>query len=256
MRNIVLVASALTALTLLLPQRSLAAHVPAYISAAVDDPARPQEDRQRDALRKPAQTLEFAGIKPGERVIELVPGRGYFTRLLSKVVGTKGHVQALSPPRRAEAPADSPDPAAATVAIAADPNYSNVTAQTQPLARISASEPVDVVWTSQNYHDLHNAATIDVAAFNRSVFEALKPGGVYIVLDHAAASGSGTRDTSTLHRIDPATVKAEVEAAGFVLAAQSDLLHNKDDAHTAKVFDPQIRGKTDQFLLKFRKPKK
>lgn len=233
-----------------------APHVAAYIASAVADAGRPEEDKQRDADRKPAETIQFAGIKPGQRVVELVPARGYFTRILSKVVGPKGHVDALSPPRRPNAAPDSPDPVAATAAIAADPNYSNVTAEGKSILTISVSEPADVVWTSQNYHDLHNVPNVDIAAFNKSIFDALKPGGTYIVLDHAAAAGSGARDTSTLHRIDPETVKAEVEAAGFVLAGQSNLLHNAKDDHTAKVFDPSIRGKTDQFILKFRKPKK
>src|SRR5215470_2985435 len=118
--------------------------IPAYISSAVADPGRPPEDRQRDANRKPAETLQFAGIKPGDKVVELVPGRGYFTRILSKVVGPKGHLYALSPPRRPNAAPDSPDPVAATTAIAADPAYSNVSVQAGSLARISVAEPVDV----------------------------------------------------------------------------------------------------------------
>jgi len=230
--------------------------VPAYISAAVADSARPEEDRQRDADRKPAQTLAFAGIKPGQQVMELIPSRGYFTRLLSQAVGPKGHVYAISPPRRPNAPADAPDPGAATKTLAADPHYSNVSAEVVPIGPVSAPAPVDVVWTSLNYHDFHNVPNLDLAAFNKSIFDALKPGGVYIVIDHAAAAGSGTRDTNTLHRIDPATVKSEVQAAGFQLAGESDVLHHAQDDHTAKVFDPAIRGKTDQFILKFRKPKK
>jgi predicted methyltransferase len=230
--------------------------IPAYISAAVADSGRPTEDQQRDANRKPAETVLFAGLKPGNKVIELVPGRGYFTRIFSKVVGPKGHVYALSPPRRPNAAPDSPDPVAATTAIAADPAYSNVSVQAGPLATVNAPEPADVVFTAQNYHDVHNVANIDMVAFNRSVFAALKPGGVYVVLDHAAAAGSGGRDTSTLHRIDPETVKSEVLAAGFVFAGESLILNNPQDAHTAPVFDAAIRGKTDQFILKFRKPKK
>jgi predicted methyltransferase len=233
-----------------------AAKIPAYITAAVDDPGRPAEDKQRDENRKPAETVQFAGIKPGDKVVELIPGRGYFTRIFSKVVGPKGHVYALSPPRRPNAAPDSPDPVAATTAIAADPAYSNVSVQAGPLATITVPEPVDVVFTAQNYHDVHNIPNIDLAAFNKSVFDALKPGGVYVVLDHAAAAGSGGRDTSTLHRIDPETVKSEVLAAGFVLAGQSKVLANAQDAHTVPVFDPSIRGKTDQFILKFRKPRK
>jgi predicted methyltransferase len=128
--------------------------------------------------------------------------------------------------------------------------------QVSPLASLSVSEPADIVFTAQNYHDVHNVPNIDMAAFNKSVFDALKPGGVFIVLDHAAAAGSGARDTATLHRIDPATVKSEVTAAGFEFVGESKVLANAQDDHTAKVFDPAIRGKTDQFIYKFRKPKK
>ena len=115
-------------------------------------------------------------------------------------------------------------------------------------------EPVDMVWTSQNYHDLHNFPGLDVGIFNKLVFDDLKPGGIYLVLDHRAEAGSGGRDTKTLHRIDPETVKKEVQAAGFVFVAASDLLHQPGDDHSLKVFDPAVRGKTDQFILKFRKP--
>jgi predicted methyltransferase len=120
---------------------------------------------------------------------------------------------------------------------------------------LKAPEPVDLIWTSQNYHDLHNFPGLDVAVFNQLVFEALKPGGTYLVLDHAAEPGSGVRDTATLHRIDAETVKKEVLAAGFVFVGSSDLLRQADDPHAVKVFDPSVRGKTDQFILKFRKPK-
>jgi predicted methyltransferase len=232
-----------------------AEHVPSYISAAVADPSRPEEDRQRDENRKPAETIRFAGIKPGERIAELIPGKGYFTRILSKVVGPSGRVYAVSPPRRPNAAPDSPDPSAATSAIASDPHYSNVSVQVVTLAQVKLPEPVDLIWTSQNYHDVHNVANIDITAFNKSVFDALKPGGSYIILDHTAAAGSGARDTSTLHRIDPEIVKKEALEAGFVFVGESKILHNSADTHTLPVFDPAIRGKTDQFILKFRRPK-
>jgi predicted methyltransferase len=116
-------------------------------------------------------------------------------------------------------------------------------------------EPVDLVWTSRNYHDFHNIPNVDVSTINKEIFDALKPGGVYIVLDHTAEKGSGTRDTATLHRIDPEAVKKEVEAAGFKFEKQSEILRNPNDPHTAKVFDASVQGKTDQFILKFRKPK-
>jgi predicted methyltransferase len=231
-----------------------AEHVPGYVAKAVADAARPDEDKQLDALRKPAETLTFAGIKPGQKIAELIPGRGYFTRILSKIVGPKGRLYEFPPPRRPNAPPDAPNPGAAVAAIAADPAYANVTLETFTPGKLSVPEPVDVVWTSRNYHDFHNIPNADIGAFNKSIFDALKPGGIYIVLDHAAAAGSGTHDTSTLHRIDPEAVKSEVTAAGFVLVAQSDLLHSADDSHTAPVFDGSVKGKTDQFILKFRKP--
>ncbi len=235
---------------------SLAADVPSPIAVAVADAGRPDADKQRDADRKPVETLVFAGVKPGDAVGELLPGGGYFTRILSKVVGSGGKVYALSAPRAADAAPDKPEPAARVKAIAADPAYSNVQVVVTPLAKIAFPAPLDLVWTSQNYHDFHNVPGLDVTALDKQVFDALKPGGIFIVLDHAAAPGSADRDTNTLHRIDPETVKKEVLAAGFVFDGSSDLLHRSDDPHTAKVFDPLIRGKTDQFILKFRKPAK
>jgi predicted methyltransferase len=233
-----------------------AAKAPDAILAAVADSARPEVDKQRDVNRKPVETLELAGVKPGDQVAELLPGAGYFTRLFSKVVGSTGHVYALVPAPAADAPADTPDFAARVKAIAADPNYSNVTVVVEPFSELKVPVPLDLVWTSQNYHDLHNFPGLDVGVFNQMVFAALKPGGIYLVLDHEAEPGSGTRDTATLHRIDVETVKKEVLAAGFVLVASSDLLREPGDTHAVKVFDPSVRGRTDQFILKFRKPKK
>jgi len=224
------------------------------IAAALADPARPDADRQRDPNRKPAETLQFAGVAPGEQVGELLPGGGYFTRLLSKTVGASGHVYAVAPPRAADAPANAPDFAARVKLIAADPAYANVSVLVEPLSAIQFPVPLDLVWTSQNYHDFHNLPGLDLATLDKQVFAALKSGGIYLVLDHAAAPGSADRDTATLHRIDPETVKREVLAAGFRFVGSSDLLRNPQDPHTAAVFDPLIRGKTDQFILKFVKP--
>jgi predicted methyltransferase len=233
-----------------------AASIPANIASAVADSHRPDADKQRDADRKPAETLAFIGIKQGEQVAELLPGGGYFTRILSKAVGTQGKVFAVVPPRPANAPPDRPDPTVRLQPITDDQTYANVSVLQQPLSTLSVPAPVDLVFTAQNYHDLHNVPTLDIAAFNKSVFDALKPGGLYVVVDHSAQAGSEARDTSTLHRIDAATVKKEVMAAGFEFAGSSNVLVNADDPRTAKVFDPSIRGKTDQFIYKFRKPKK
>jgi predicted methyltransferase len=232
------------------------AKIPAYITAAVADPNRPATDTKRDANRKPAETVAFAGVKPGDRVLELMPGRGYgyFTKILSKVVGPKGWVYSLIPseldPLFAKNNIKIPPPP--------DANFPNVSFLHIPLDKIVVPESVDLVWTSQNYHDFHNDefGKPDMGAVNKGVYDALKPGGIYFILDHAAEAGSGTRDTDTLHRIDPAVVKKEVEAAGFVFAGESKVLHNPKDDHTKKVFDSSIRGETDQFIFKFRKPGK
>ena len=227
--------------------------IPSYVSAALANAARPDADRKADALRKPAELVAFAGLKPGQKVLELIPGKGYFTRIFSQVVGPAGHVYELVTAEEIKASATAADP---IKAIAADKTFSNVTVLIQPVSSFLAPEPVDLVWTSQNYHDLHDTAfgPANIPAFNASVFKALKPGGVFMIVDHAAAAGAGVSETQTLHRIDPAAVKTEVEAAGFTLEAQSDLLRNPADSHALKIFDPAIRGKTDKFVFKFRKP--
>ncbi len=234
-------------------QASASPAMPAYVSAAVGDPVRPAADRVRDADRKPAEVIAFAGIKPGDTVADMLPGGGYFTRIFAKVAGPGGRVDAVVPSAMLTR---VPGAADAVRAIAASPGYRNVSVLVEPLGQLAAHGPYDVVWTAQNYHDLHNTALPAGAAaqVDKSVFAALKPGGVYLVEDHAATAGSGDRDSSSLHRIDEATVKSEVEAAGFTLEAQSPVLQNPRDDHTLKVFDPAIRGRTDQFVLKFRKP--
>jgi predicted methyltransferase len=247
-------AAALAATLMMTANCVSAASVPDNIAAAVADSSRPDADKTRDANRKPAEVLAFTGVKSGAQIAELLPGGGYFTRIMSKAVGSSGHVYALVPAPLADAPADVPDFAARVKAIAADPNYANVSVVVEPFSHLSVPAPVDLVWTSQNYHDLHNFPGLDVGIFNKMVFDDLKPGGIYLVLDHRAEAGSGGRDTKTLHRIDPETVKKEVLAAGFVFVGGSDLLRQPSDDHAQKVFDPTVRGKTDQFILKFRKP--
>ncbi|GAC1454053.1 MAG: class I SAM-dependent methyltransferase [Steroidobacteraceae bacterium] len=225
------------------------------VTRAVADRARPEADRARDAERKPAESLAFAGVHPGEHLVELLPGGGYFTRLFSLVVGPRGLVLGLGGRRRARGAPPPPARAAPIPARAPDPHYGNVLVRTMSIKELVLPEAVDLVWTSQNYHDLHNIPNAIVADFDKLVFNALKPGGVFIVLDHAAAAASGFRDTSSLHRIDPEAVKNEVESAGFRFEGASAVLHNAADDHTLNVFDPAIRGKTDQFILKFRKPR-
>jgi predicted methyltransferase len=226
--------------------------MPDNITAAVNDSARPDADKKLDAERKPAEMLALAHIKPGMRVMDLVPGGGYFTRLFAKAVGPTGYVYAYQP---VEFAAFSKGKPAKVRAVAAD--YPNVSVIEAPVNDLAAPEALDVVWTAQNYHDLHDsfAKPADLAVINKKVFDALKPGGVFIVLDHSAEKGSGLRDTETLHRIDEAAVRSEVMAAGFKLASESNILRNPADPRTKLVFDDSIRHKTDQFILIFRKPK-
>ncbi len=258
MRASLFVAAALVAAPLLVSFAAAAEKIPAPIAAAVADTTRPSTDTDRDAARKPAEMLAFAGVKPGAQIAELLPGGGYFTRVLSLTVGPKGHIYALGfPPRPAPAGSSAPPPPPSGLdTLAKDPHYPNISVST--ILALNADPPavpqVDLVWTSDNYHDLHNGPTADIAAFNKHVFSILKSGGVFVVIDHVAAAGHGTSDTSTLHRIDPEAVKTEVESAGFKLAGSSDAAHNPDDPHTAQVRDSSIRGHVDEFALKFVKP--
>lgn len=230
------------------------AATPAYVSAAIADKGRPEADVKRDADRKPAEMLEFAGVKPGMTVVDLIPGGGYFTRIFSKAVGPKGVVFAAYPPPRPSTDPAKPTPTPAAELIAADPAYANVKTVTVAPGSFAVPQKADVVWTSQNYHDLHNIPGLDMVAFNKAVFESLKPGGVFVVLDHVGAAGDPAI-THTVHRIDPEVVKREVTAAGFKFDGESPLLRNSADDHSKGVFDPSLRGHTDQFVYKFRKPK-
>lgn len=225
--------------------------LPPWASGAVASTARPQADRDRDALRKPGEVVVFAGVRPGMTVIELIPGGGYYTRILSAAVGPKGHVIEVVPNLAGAADVGQKDNG-----VAADANYKNVTEVRPAPGDLGKLGPADLVWTSQNYHDLHLARfKLDVPALDRAIYADLKPGGTFFIEDHAAAPGSGLDVPDKLHRIDEAIVKKEVESAGFKLAGESDILRNKADDHTLLVFNPAIRGHTDQFLLKFRKPK-
>lgn len=257
-----------------------AQNIPAYVTAAVSDKSRPAADTMRDAARKPAKSVAFSTVKPGDKVADFIAGGGYFTRILAKVVGPAGHVYATAPaggmmgaPAATMGPAKMGQQAAPMMgqaggmppaggmmggaaglqAIAADPAYSNVTVLTQPVSKLMAPEPLDVVWTAQNYHDLHNPGPFhadDIAAFNKSVFDALKPGGVFLVIDYAAAPGTGFTQSPTLHRADPEAEKAEILKAGFIFDGESKVLNRPNDPHTMRSHEQD-----DQFIFRFRKPK-
>ncbi len=248
----VLLALALPAVALAQVSNPHGGAITAAVQKGVNDPAR-AADKSNDARRKVAQVMAFAEVKPGQKVVELIPGSGYFTRVFSAIVGPQGHVYTVWPNEYAKEDADD---VAGSQKLASDPHYANVSVLTQPANQLSAPEPVDLVFTSQNYHDYPDKfmGKVDPAVLNKQVFDALKPGGLWVIIDHVAPAGSGMADTDTLHRIDPAIVKKQVVAAGFVFDGESSALRNPADPHTIKVFDKSIRGHTDQFIYRFRKP--
>lgn len=227
---------------------ALAQAVPAYVTVAVEDANRPAEHRELDAVRNPAEVVAFSGMEPDDTVVDYRPGGGYYTRIFSIVVGPNGKVYASESAERMEG---RPDRTAAVDAIAADPAYPNVTVVAPPFEAVDQiGEQVDIVWTSNNYHDMFNATTLEeMRAFNEGVFRALKPGGIYFVLDHAAEPDTGYSQTDTLHRIDAEILKEDIAAVGFVLEDESDVLARPDDDRST-----HSSYETAQLILKFRKP--
>ncbi len=206
---------------------------------------------------KLSELIRFARVEAGTTVIDVYPGDGDWTRLFSDVVGPKGRVYSFVP---AEVAHFKTDPVGMMRTLAQEPGRGNVEAVSADLVALAAvTQPADVLWLHLFYHDLHTplmqARGATAADFNRAVYAQLKPGGSYVIVDHAAAAGTGTGDAPSLHRIDPASVRAEVEAAGFSLDGDSPMLANLDDPHVTKVFDPAIKGETDRFAFRFVKPR-
>jgi predicted methyltransferase len=221
------------------------------ISRAVADPARPANHKAADSLRKPAEALAFSGVRPGMTVGEFYPGGGYFTRMLSHVVGPSGHVYAIEN-------AGWKGAVEADQALLAEGRWKNVSIDVQPFGTVRFPKPLDLAWVTQNYHDLKIAeyGKVDTVAFDRAVYAALKPGGIYFILDHQGLPGMRAADIAKMHRIDRALVIKEVTSAGFKLVAQGSFLHRAADDHTRPIFDKAIQGHTDQFALKFVKPRR
>jgi len=246
------VAAAVTALFALTQSQSFGAapNVPDFVKAAVADSHRPAADTMRDADRQPIDMLANSGIKPGDKVAELIPAGGYSTRLLSAAVGPRGHVYSINLATLNDRIKEQIDP------VVKDPAYANVSVLNEDFEQLKLPEPVDIVWTAQNYHDFQNPGMFhaDTAAMDRAIFAALKPGGFFVVIDHAAAPGSGTRDSGSLHRIDADVVKKEAMAAGFKLVGEYKVLGNPADDHTRRVTGQGgIADKSDKFYLKFQK---
>jgi predicted methyltransferase len=242
----------------LLATASLACHakeqeqsLTSTIQRAVADPARPAGYRAADALRKPAETLSFSGIRPGMIVGEFYPAGGYFTRMLSDVVGPRGHIYAIENAGWNDSVKDDR-------AMLAERKWNNVSLDVQPFGTAKFPQPLDLAWVTQNYHDLKIAkyGPVDTVAFDRAVYDALKPGGIFFVLDHQGWSGMTDTDIEKVHRIDKAQVIREVTSAGFRLESEGRFLNRPADDHHVAIFDPKVRGHTDQYALKFVKPAK
>ena len=221
-------------------------NAPAYIRKAIDTP-RPAVQMSDDKNRKPAELLMLSGIRPGDKVVEFASFGQYFTAMFSSIVGPKGHVYMYDLPYT-EAFSGAKSRAFASA-------HANTTLEFVDYNTLQLPKNVDIVFNVLYYHDLP-LNNIDTASLNKRIFEALKPGGIFFIVDHNAAPGSGTRDTKALHRIDPEVIKKEVTAAGFELVTESKLLAHPDDDHTKMVFTPGVRRLTDQSVFKFRKPKK
>jgi predicted methyltransferase len=228
----------------------------AAIGAAIASPDRPAADREQDARRMPQQVLEFAGVAPDMHVVDVFSAGGYYTELIARVVGAKGQVIAYNNPPYARFAAKGIEARYAGNRL---PNVRQVTAPIEDLELVPASQ--DVAIFVMSYHDLYWRPTdgswpdTDPQLLLSKLRAALKPGGVVVVQDHVAnPGGDPAKVVDSLHRIDPALVKRDFEKAGFVFDGDSALLAHPGDDHLKLVFDEAIRGKTDQFLFRFRKP--
>ncbi len=256
MRQAVFLGSAALALAAPMVLTAKTAPAPDF-HAAVTAPGRPDEATKLDEGRKPEQVLAFEGLKTGDKAADIMAGNGYYTQIIARAVGPRGHVTAYDPEQFTKGdPKDGPDWAELMK------REHNVSRVIYPFEAFKA--PVgayDFVMIHLDYHDLYWESTkygikrIEPASFLKTLYAAVKPGGTVAVIDHVAAPGDTRATVEKYHRIDPETVKADFKAAGFVLDGSSDLLRNTTDDHTKLVFDPAVRGKTDRFVFRFRKPR-
>ncbi len=244
-------AAALAAPLIAKPHKTMMA-APVDYAAMLADPLRSDDMRKLDEGRMPAQILEFAGVKPGQTVLDFFAGGGYYSLLLARAVGPKGAVYATNVAGENDDKAWAP--------FASKVPQLHVMVSSIPAMQF-APRSLDLIFTNLNYHDLYwesekyKFARVEVPPVLAGWFMAVKPGGHVVIIDHAAAPGGDPREvTNRLHRIDPERVKADMIAAGFVLEGESNLLRRSEDDHSKLVFDPAVRGKTDRFVLKFRRP--
>jgi predicted methyltransferase len=221
--------------------------VSAVIQKAIDSPERAQKQKDRDVGRKPGETLAFAGLKPRQKVVELASFGQYYTDIMAPVIGPKGHIWMYDLPYT-----DKNFGNASREFVAKHPNTEFAEAK---FDEMDWPRGVDLITIVLYYHDLQYNG-VDTAVLDRKMFEALKPGGKLLIVDHKADAGSGWRDSKTIHRMGVETIVKEVMAAGFKLKVDSDLLANPQDDHHKMVFAPGERGHTDQALFVFEKPRR
>jgi predicted methyltransferase len=228
---------------------------PADVAAAVSAPGRPAEAVALDAGRHPAEVLRFEGLRRGDRALDMVTDSGYYGEIMARAVGPAGSVTGWQP---TEFTQDSTRHELEGV-TQRSPNFHVIYTPANSLSLPAAA--FDFVMIHLNYHDTYYTNErrhyhVEPDAFLRTVFQSLKPGGTMAVIDHVANPGGDTRDVvQHLHRIDPATIRADFARAGFVFDGESNLLRNPQDDHTKLVFDPAIRGHTDRVVYRFRRPR-
>jgi predicted methyltransferase len=222
------------------------------INAEQTDPERPTAFAELDPLRGPASLLAFAQIEEGEKVGDYIMGGGYWTRILSHVVGPHGRVYAFQPDEFIEFRPDYAKEQDAAVA-----GRANVAPLHGPIAAPSFPEPLDTVIVFQNLHDLYLDSMPEGAADRAitALYGALKPGGTLLIVDHNSVNDAGIAAASSLHRMDKQVAIAALTNVGFVLEAEQNFYRQTDDPRTASVFDAGVRGRTDRFTLRFRKPR-
>ena len=238
------------------------------IAEILASPDRRPADRTNDIRRKPAQMLAFIGVRPGMVALDLSAGGGYTTELIARAAGPSGRVYGQSRPRNPDGPKPpAPEGAAAAPAAvppsspqalaerAKNPAAGNIVAVVRvfedPVPPEAAASGIDLVTLMFNYHDL-GWLGVDRARMNRAVFAALKPGGIYVIADHSGRPGTGISESGTLHRVEEAFVRREVEAAGFRLAGSGEFLRNPADPRDRNA--PEPPQPKDEFVLKFVKP--
>jgi predicted methyltransferase len=233
------------------PNTAWAGEANQALKAALARPDRPAADRARDTGRKPAEVIAFLGITPGMKVIDLIAAGGYYTEVLSAAVGPTGKVYAQNNAYVLKI-REGANEKAMTARLAGN-RLSNVERLDREMADMGlAPGSLDAAVTALNFHDIYNGRGTEAAAgFLKTVLAALKPGGVLGLIDHSGGVGNDEE----LHRIDEARVTAAARDAGFVVEARSDILRNPDDDRSKNVFAPEIRGKTDRFVLLLRKPR-